>query len=214
VLDDAFHYLQSRGLSDYLHLTNVSKEQQNGVESSTEKVDSPLATNILDPLKSLPRPKLLVWSTADAAALERMTEDYRGYYHTHVANRNGKLDRLAYTLAARRTTMLWRTFAVVDPTDQPTAKLPDSDDEPYLPIAKRSRASTEEMAVTFAFTGQGAQYVGMGMELLSYPVFEESLKLSDEILAKLGCEWSIFSMLSRILIIPASSAFACRFQLS
>lgn len=195
MLDDAFHYLHSRGLSDYLHLTNVPRKQQNGVVWSTEKVVSPHATNILDHLKSLPRPKLLLWSTADAAALERMTEDYQDYYRTHIAGRHGKLDQLAYTLAARRTTMLWRTFAVVDPTDHPTANIPESDDGLYLPIAKRSRASTEEIAVSFVFTGQGAQYVGMGMELLSYPVYEESLKLSDEILAKLGCKWSIFSML-------------------
>ena len=195
MLDDAFHYLHSRGLSDYLHLTHVPREQQNGTVSSTEKIDSPHTTNIPDHLESLPRPKLLIWSTADAAALERMMEYYRDYYRTHIAGCSGKLDQLAYTLAARRTIMLWRTFAVVDPTDHPTAKIPESDDELYLPMEKRSRASTEEMAVTFVFSGQGAQYVGMGMELLSYPVFEASLRSSDEILAKLGCKWSIFSML-------------------
>ncbi|KAJ4303133.1 hypothetical protein N0V90_002025 [Kalmusia sp. IMI 367209] len=195
VLDDAFHYLHSRGLSDYLHLTGGPREQQLGVVSSTEKVDLPQATNILDHLKSLPRPKLLIWSTADSATLERMTENYQDYYRNHIAGRPGTLDQLAYTLAARRTTMLWRTFAVVDPTDHPAAKIPGSDDGLYLPIAKRSRASTGETAVTFVFTGQGAQYVGMGMELLSYPVFEESLKLSDEILAKLGCKWSIFNVI-------------------
>lgn len=151
--------------------------------------------NVLDRLKSLPRPKLLIWSTADATALERMKNDYQVYYRTQIAGRHGKLDQLAYTLAARRTTMLWRTFAVVDPTDHLVAESSESYDGPSLPIVKQIRASTEEMAVTFIFTGQGAQYVGMGMELLSYPVFERSLELSDNILTTIGCEWSIFGML-------------------
>jgi acyl transferase domain-containing protein len=170
-------------------------ELQTGILLSTESVDSPHATNLPDGLKSLSQPKLLVWSTADAAALERMTEGYQAYYRSRISGYHGRLEQLAYTLAARRTTMLWRTFAVVESSDHRPAKISEPDSEFDLPIAKRSRASTEEMSVVFVFTGQGAQYVGMGMKLLSYPVFEESLRISDEALAKLGCGWSIFDII-------------------
>jgi hypothetical protein len=80
--------------------------------------------------------------------------------------------------------MPWRTFAVVDGVDGnggPTQLTPT------VPV----RASSEKGSIGFIFTGQGAQYVGMGLELLQYPIFESSLRASGQIFASLGAEWSI-----------------------
>ncbi|KAI1088165.1 hypothetical protein F5B19DRAFT_472472 [Rostrohypoxylon terebratum] len=112
-----------------------------------------------------------------------MTNAYQDYYEAHIAGSVAKLDQLAYTLAARRSRMPWRTFTVIDGQENASR----------LPIAQPVRIPTEVTSSAFIFTGQGAQYVGMGLELLRYPVFEESLRKSDEILASLGCKWSIFS---------------------
>jgi acyl transferase domain-containing protein len=42
----------------------------------------------------------------------------------------------------------------------------------------------------FIFTGQGAQWARMGMELVHYPVFRQSLELADAHMKKLGSAWS------------------------
>ncbi|KAI0882851.1 uncharacterized protein GGS22DRAFT_180934 [Annulohypoxylon maeteangense] len=187
ILDDAFHYLQSRGLSGFHHCTVAPSlgpaQTANGITHPTTAEWSDSDSDELARLESPLRLKLLVWSAADAGTLERMTNDYQDYYQAHIVGSIGRHDQLAYTLAARRSSMPWRTFAVID----------GQDDVSRLPIAQPIRTPTEVTSIAFVFTGQGAQYVRMGLELLQYPVFEESLRRSEEILANLGCKWSILT---------------------
>lgn len=139
----------------------------------------------------MPGTQLLVWSAADAGALKRMTDAYHKYYHENIAGNSAKLNQLAYTLAARRSLMPWRTYAVIDDTcDNPALS--------QLIPADPTRIPMEDTTAAYVFTGQGAQYVGMGLELLRYPAFKESLQRSDEILATLGCDWSILSEWHRV----------------
>lgn len=120
-----------------------------------------------------------MWSAPDAGAVRRVLDGYKEYFGAQTAGNASKLERLAYTLAERRSVMAWRSFAVVDA------------DTRQLSAAEATRASSNG-GIAFVFTGQGAQHVGMGLELLRYPIFEASLKRSDEILASQGCEWSLF----------------------
>ena len=47
--------------------------------------------------------------------------------------------------------------------------------------------------MAWVFTGQGAQYVEMGLELASfYPVFKDTLEKVEEVYRGLGCSWSMF----------------------
>lgn len=133
-------------------------------------------------------PKLLVWTAADVGATQRMLQAYQSYFKTQIAGNNGKLEQLAYTLAARRSIMSWRSFAVVD------AATGDGINESPIPVAQPIRASRDKLAAAYVFTGQGAQYVDMGLELSHYAIFKESLDKSDAILAKLGCAWAITGM--------------------
>ncbi len=129
-------------------------------------------------------PHLLVWSASDEKALQRMTLGYQDYYTTKVAGDAAKLDGLAFTLAARRSHMLWRTFSI--------AKVArESDDEMHLAANTPVRSSSES-GLAFVFTGQGAQYVDMGWDLLQYPVFASFMRQIQDIYRKLGCQWSIF----------------------
>ncbi|RYP24065.1 hypothetical protein DL765_000793 [Monosporascus sp. GIB2] len=122
--------------------------------------------------------RLLVFSATDEKAVNRMANLYEQYYERHVMGSKTKLDQLAYTLAAHRTHMNWRTFAVVD-------GLGKEDGKANLPVTRPMRALPQQ-GLAFVFTGQGTQYVNMGMELLQYRAFEESLRKSDSIFRCLG----------------------------
>ncbi|KAG8162587.1 hypothetical protein KVR01_008352 [Diaporthe batatas] len=101
-----------------------------------------------------------------------MTDAYNKYYHNSIAGHSGKVDQLAYTLAARRSLMPWRTYAVIGDTCSDPAR------SQFIP-ADPIRIPMEDTT------------------LLRYPAFRESLQRSDEILATLGCDWSILSELQR-----------------
>jgi acyl transferase domain-containing protein len=139
---------------------------------------------------SIPPPKLLVFSASDEKALKRMTQSYESYYaSSNISHDAGKLDDMAYTLAARRSHLLYRTFAVVDGT---------AAGEGFATAKAVKSTSSEAAGIALVFTGQGAQYVHMGADLLRYPVFEETLKQIDQVYKSLGSTWSVFGTCSRI----------------
>lgn len=104
-----------------------------------------------------------------------------------------RLDQLAYTLASRRAQMLWRAFAVI--TDPEASKRGKT-----LSLAEPVRSSMNtELGIAFVFTGQGAQYAAMGLDLIHYPEFAQTLRQVDVIYGSLGCEWSVFGKRSCVL---------------
>ena len=133
--------------------------------------------------KATPGYQLLTWSARDEAALKRMLHLYDGYLKTHMHGEANFLGDLAYTLAARRTLMAWRSFSVVD--EQGALETLD------ITGAKCERAA-RDTGVAFIFTGQGAQYANMGMELLRYPVFRATIAEARDIFQEMGAEWSLF----------------------
>ncbi|KAL5090988.1 hypothetical protein Trisim1_003950 [Trichoderma cf. simile WF8] len=212
VIDDALHYLQERNLAGN-HCTATVPDNVAGelvsppapiidgpLESSptsdeecsnsdisavgSEETESTKAASEASAAETLP--KLLVWTAADEQAAKRSLRDYELYYNEKIAGSRSKLDRLAYTLGARRTHMLWRSFTIV--TDS-------QDGATDLDPAKPVRSSTDDATLAFVFTGQGAQYVGMGYDLVRYSVFADTLQKIDKIYEGLGCTWSIFDEL-------------------
>ena len=130
-----------------------------------------------------PRYQLLVWSARDEAALKRMLDLYDEYAKTSMHGDVNFISNLAYTLAERRSLMAWRSFVVVDSHGAPEVL--------NLSASKCERAS-RDIGVAFVFTGQGAQYVNMGIDLLRYPKFKAMLSEIDNVFKELGAEWSLF----------------------
>ncbi|KAI1386965.1 uncharacterized protein F4822DRAFT_438048 [Hypoxylon trugodes] len=130
--------------------------------------------------------ELLVWSSKDEGTLKRVYEQYTRYFEENVFGSRDRLSRLGYTLAARRSLMAWRTFAIVDAeeTDSKASFL----SSPYV-------RSSQDTGLAFVFTGQGAQYVKMGLDLLHYPVFRSTMLKASEIFYDLGATWSLFDEL-------------------
>ena len=131
--------------------------------------------------------QILIFTARDEAALKRIHQQYAGYYDRSIAGAPRMLDDLAYTLAARRNTMAMRSFTVAD-SNSSTSSL-------GLPNLNCVRSSGEPQ-LCFVFTGQGAQYAKMGLELIDYPVFKNILTQADRIFQSIGAEWSLFGMLS------------------
>lgn len=105
----------------------------------------------------------------------RITQLYAEYMETHTPDPT----RLAYTLAVKRSALTWRSFAVLKAS---SACLP-----PRLPFIRSSR----DVGLAFVFTGQGAQYAGMGLDLLVYPAFRSVLERADAVFHALGATWSL-----------------------
>lgn len=180
--EQEFSILNGNGMTD--GESQHESPGQEHVEVATAPLQSsPEVSNL--PLKY----QLFVWSAKDEAALKRMLRQYTEYWNTHVCGSQNHMERLAYTLAARRSVMAWRSFAVIG-----TNTL-DPQNDPYtLPASKGMRISRER-GLAFVFTGQGAQYVRMGLELLQYPVFESTLTKLAGIFHGLGADWSLFGRL-------------------
>lgn len=98
------------------------------------------------------------------------------------------LSNLAYTLSTRRSLLNWRAFAVTDSVSSAATALSDSLSPSTFSIPSKAPV------LNFVFTGQGAQYARMGLGLLQYPAFKQSLEDCDSNLASLGCSWSVISL--------------------
>lgn len=153
---------------------HVSKSESVSTVSGTTTPDIPMSTSKL---------QLLVWSARDEAALQRVIQQYSEYYKTRVSGSGYQLERLAYTLAAQRSTMTWRSFAVVG-TDTTSNQISKS--------ISNSIRSSKETGLAFIFTGQGAQYAKMGMELIQFPIFKATLDRASMVFSDLGAKWSLF----------------------
>jgi acyl transferase domain-containing protein len=130
---------------------------------------------------------LLVCSAADKATAQRTTAALSTYVNASTRSCHHSSTDLAFTLSSRRSHFPWRTFSVLE-TIGSHAKLQQTIQEPVR-VQKGNKAQ-----IAFVFTGQGAQYLGMGTALLEYPVFQHTLALFNEALSQIRCEWNIFGM--------------------
>ncbi|KOS22233.1 Lovastatin nonaketide synthase [Escovopsis weberi] len=195
ILDDALHYLQSRGLVGHHNCTVFSSSSGSPAVNGTTYSTGELVMNKDFAGYETSRsgqsfsPRLLVWTAADSDALDRVLRSYQPFCKAHISGSPRKLDQLSYTLARRRTHLPWRAFSIVDAASAEDGQMP-------MPRDKPVRASSASLGIAFVFTGQGAQYARMGLDLLRYPVFAETLRRADAVLTGLGCHWSLFDALN------------------
>ncbi|PSN72076.1 putative polyketide synthase [Corynespora cassiicola Philippines] len=176
ILDDAGHYLQEHGLEGH-HRTKT--HEGSGLKSMGEEISK----KIIQPIEQ--DPILLIWSTSEPKATERLSEAYKLYL-----NQDGsRAKSLAYTLTNRRSLLPWRSFAVV-------GEYGEGKGLSFNPT--KSTRATENVQVAFVFTGQGSQYLGMGKELLKYPIFNQSINDSDACLKQLGCTSSLLGAIEGV----------------
>lgn len=132
-------------------------------------------------------PFVFCLSASDEPGIRRMASVYERYFKslsiTDTEEQYKFLGSLCYSLSARRSQLAWKSTFVVKDFAGLKSEITSILSKPLL-------ASTTP-ALSFVFTGQGAQWHAMMSGLDRWPVFKASLEKSDSILAELGCEWRI-----------------------
>lgn len=127
-------------------------------------------------------------SAKDSVASQAMNKNMAAYIRESIANGKEPLPTdLAYTLAERRSLFTWVTVVRA----RSLAELADRLDEPD----RKTSRSTRKPRLGFVFNGQGAQWYGMGRELINaYAVFASAMMKADRILKDYGATWSLYGM--------------------
>lgn len=131
-------------------------------------------------------------SAADNTGIDRLVALHSEHFERHsksIVARENYIHDLAYTLADRRSKMSWRSFMVLDSIDD------------ILNISKlvsQPIRAEKSPGLCLVFSGQGAQWPRMALDLVSYRSFAESLCRSEEHRFELGCFCSLLGMISDI----------------
>ncbi|TVY81512.1 Reducing polyketide synthase FUB1 [Lachnellula suecica] len=168
VMDDALSFLKEHGY-DAPHRT---------IEAPRLPTDEKLA--ITNGNHTTVSPQLFVLSSHDQDGITRLCKTYQEY----LPSMREPLHNLSYTLAAKRTQFNWRTAIVASSVEELQNALGEK---------QQVARVAAETGLAFVFTGQGAQWARMGIELLHYPVFRESLELAEAYLKTLGSSWSVIA---------------------
>ncbi|KAI1124687.1 putative polyketide synthase [Nemania abortiva] len=191
IIDDAYNYLKSRGLhgnTATVHPTSYL------ISEDEEKVDSNLSALLSEPDKiqgSSKQSRLFVFSSPKQVALQRLTNLYAKYMGDKISrfSEGGDdfLRNFAFTLSNRRSVFQWRAALVASSAEDLTLALSQS--------IKGSRTN-QTPGLVYVFTGQGAQWQGMGRELFQYETFTRTIVDADKYLTSLGSDWSVLDELN------------------
>ncbi|RYP84204.1 hypothetical protein DL770_005246 [Monosporascus sp. CRB-9-2] len=132
-----------------------------------------------------PQPELIVFSANTQPSLERQIELYQKYALQHP----DEIQKIAFTRALRRERLPHKAFAIV----QPGGVIETS-------TVVKSVAKSSNRNIIMIFSGQGAQWAGMGAQLLTNKRFLEDITTMDKILHSLKNPptWTIMSELQKL----------------
>ncbi|KAI8932182.1 hypothetical protein NX059_011064 [Plenodomus lindquistii] len=145
-------------------------------------------------------PNLFVLSADSPVSLKALIQSYYSWIEQQ-QDLDTLLTDLSYTLLHRRSALPYRFSVVAETRASLVTALSEGSSTP----SKRS-AQPEDLDVFFVFTGQGAQWAGMGRELLlldsktqagTLTIFRDSIQKSGQILHNLGSTWDLETELLR-----------------
>lgn len=129
--------------------------------------------------------RLFCLSAFDEACGKRQIKNLCDYLKDRPDSKSeGFLSDLAYTLGERRSVLPWKA-AISACSAQELVKSLESSETKFVHSAKAP-------ILAYCFTGQGAQWYGMGREMIqSYPIFHHSIMQSSRYLHSLGAQWNL-----------------------
>ena len=146
--------------------------------------------------KAHSRSRLFTFSSHDQAGFKRNATALVEHLTTlgAAASSSEYLANLAYTLSGARSCLSWRATCIIDSANELREYLKARPGEGASRDA-RSRAGSRRIG--FVFTGQGAQWARMGVEMLERPIFRTSIAKSAQFLRDMGCTWDPIAELLR-----------------
>ncbi|KAH9863177.1 hypothetical protein IAQ61_009454 [Plenodomus lingam] len=178
----------SNGIND----TTTNKTDPNQTENIKKKL--PDTTQDLSAKPSIQEGpashshRLFVISASTEKALLSRTEDLNQWLKSHQTSTK-VLHDLSYTLAVHRSALPYRKAIVASTTEELVAE---------LEVPRPSRKTVSQAPITFVFSGQGAQWHAMGLELIrSSHLFQQSMAEMEDTLRRQGCQWSLVEELSK-----------------
>ncbi|KAL4947686.1 phenolpthiocerol synthesis polyketide synthase ppsB [Aspergillus filifer] len=132
--------------------------------------------------------RLFVFSSHDQAGFKRNADALTEHLDAigPVASSSDFMANLAYTLSGARSSLSWRATCIAEGI----AELRDHlTNKPGEGASRDANSATRLPRIGFVFTGQGAQWPRMGVEMLDRPVFRDSVARSTSLLREMGCDW-------------------------
>ncbi|KAK3687885.1 hypothetical protein B0T22DRAFT_439466 [Podospora appendiculata] len=187
ILDDAYHYLESRNLQGHHHTVQRPSLPEYPIVESDKAANGTLVgpparvngentnTSLSKQSSAISRRKrLFVFSSYDEDGLRRIADGYiKELDLTPPADENAFLRDLAFTLGCKRSVFSWKSFTTATTCSELRENLQGS-------LSKPIRSSGVPM-IGFVFTGQGAQWHAMGRELIAYPVYRKAFEDADNL---------------------------------
>lgn len=129
--------------------------------------------------------RLFVFSSHDRAGFKRLSNmliEHLDRLGPAAASPQYLAD-LAYTLVSARSGLTWKDTVFAESVAELRGQLETVLGE------NATRTSSGRPRLGFVFTGQGAQWARMGIEMLDRPVFSRSVAKSAAFLKEMGCDW-------------------------
>lgn len=170
----------------------VSSFGWSGTNAHVILEEAPPATGQDDEAVETDRAYLLPLSATSPAALKAQAGAYRQFLtHTPASLRD-----ICYTAGARRSHHEFRlALAGQSPAELAERLLAFERDEPVPDLATGRRPATGQPGLVFVFPGQGAQWLGMGRDLLARePVFRQALEECEQAIRS-HVDWSLLEQL-------------------
>ena len=170
IIDDAAHYLEQEMRVVANHNTTIASADELCADTTME------GTSYGDPAAT---PYLFVFSTNDPGGVARIADTHLSYL-TGRCYRSRSMRDYAYTLFSRRSKLQYKSFAVAYDREELISELARVKTSQPLRFQK-----SRPLNLAFVFSGQGAQWFRMGMDLCTFEPFQRSLMESSDLLRQL-----------------------------
>ncbi|KAF2469062.1 reducing type I polyketide synthase [Lindgomyces ingoldianus] len=196
VIESAEDFLRSIGhQQNVLPLSLFSKKSLAAFQEGS-RIDNAVARLDMDTLSEVglrdSRPQLLVLSATDEDGNARQAKSLATFFSQYTSSKYAQhslLEDVLSTLNTRRTLHVWKSYAVL----RSLFDFSTLENALSKPVRRGNEANHR---LGFIFTGQGAQWPRMGIELLDWPIVKTSLARSQHYLQIFGCKWKLVDEIS------------------